>query len=167
MKGGGRGLARLSAQGSQRVPFMPPVNVFMQAVNPFMQAINGFMQAQRVPLQARQSTRSCRLSMRSCRLSTHSCRLSTGSCRLSVSLCRLGSQHVHAGCQRVHAGCQRVMQTASSGLDRSRSPTMVNILRIDPVAQDLSTYEARRYCACVQRPSLRLPPANDSLQLDP
>ena len=72
----------------------------MQAVNPFMQAINAFIQAQ-------------------------------------VSLCRLGSQHVHAGCQRVLQAVNCIMQTASSGfvstpfaheLDRSRSPTMVNIL---------------------------------------
>ena len=96
--------------------------------------------SQRVPLQA--IMRSCRRSTCSCKLPTHSCTLSTCSCRLSASLCRLGSQHIHAGCQRVHAGCQRVMQTASSGfvstpsffavheLDRSCSPTMVNILLV-------------------------------------
>ena len=80
-------------------------HTFIPPVNAFMQAVNPFMQAIKAFMQAQ------------------------------PSLCRLGSQHVHAGCQRVHAGCQRVMQTASSGfvsheLDRSRSPTMVNILLV-------------------------------------
>ena len=124
---------------SQRVPQHSPLQAMtrscrQQAVNPFM-----LMQAQRVPLQASCSHyagyQPVHASSACPSAGYHVFMPPVNAFIQAVNTFMQAINPVHAGCQHVHAGCQfcfclNSIIFAVHELDRSRSPTMVNILLV-------------------------------------